>query len=253
MKRILVPTDFSEVSESAIISSASFAKKFEGQITLLYVNDNTPVADARARLERIREEKIFEGIKVKVDIKDGDPIEEIVDYPADFIIIGGREVTGIKGFFTRTTAEKVAKQSDCPVITVKQSTDFSMINSIVFATDMRSEQLDLIPDVKEIQQRYKSHIHLVKVYGDTMISGKDVEKRLKNFAEFNKLIDYSVTAIKGSDEADEILRFARDLGSQMIIMATHDWKGIGKLLGGFISSEVLKESKIAVMTKSIDD
>jgi nucleotide-binding universal stress UspA family protein len=252
MKRILVPTDFTELAEVAVSSAATLAKKTGGEIVLLHVYEKEPDPQAESKLEVLREKDYMEGIDVSYEIRGGDPIDEIVNFDATIIVIAGRELKGIKGFFSHTTAEKVAKHATCPVITVKTHTNLGAIKSIVYPTDMRSEQQNLIDDLLELQKLYDANLHIVKVFEDDFILKRDMEKRLKDFAEFNDLESYSVTAIEGNDEADEIMRFADELGAQMIAMATHDRYGLEKLIGGYISGEILKESKIAIWTKVVN-
>lgn len=252
MKKILVPTDFTELAEVAVSSAATLARKTGGEIVLLHVYEKQPDPDAESKLIVLEEKDYMEGLAVSHDMKGGDPIEEIINYDATVIVIAGRELTGIKGFFSHTTAEKVAKHADCPVITVKSHTDLGRIKSIVYPTDMRSEQQNLIDDLVELQKLYDANIHIVKVFEDDFILKRDMEKRLKDFAAFNDLESYSVTAIEGNDEAEEIMKFAHELGAQMIAMATHDRYGLEKLIGGYISGEILKESQIAIWTKVVN-
>lgn len=253
MKKILVPTDFSQTAGFAASSASTLAKKIDGEIIFFHVFEKEPDADAEEKLIKISKEAPFDKIRTSYEITTGNPTEKIIEKEVDYIVIGGVELHGLKGFFTHTVAEKVAKSAKSPVITVKQHTDLSNPKSIVYPTDMRGEQSSIIPYIADLQKLYKAHLHLVKVYDDDFILKKDLEKRLKDFAEFHGLSDYSVTAIEGSNEADEIQKFALELGASLIAMATHDRKGLGRLIGGYISGEILKESKIAILTKVVED
>lgn len=253
MKKILVPTDFSEIARFAASSAATLARKIDAEIIFMHVFEKEPDPDAEEKLIRITQSAPFDKLTTSYHITTGDPTEKIIDFEADYIVIGGRELHGIKGFFTHSVAERVAKGSVSPVITVKQHTDLSNVKSIVYATDMRGEQSNIVPYIIDLQKIYKAHLHLVKIYDTDFILKKDLEKRLKDFAEFHSLEDYSVTALEGTNEAEEILRFAQELGASMIAMATHDRKGLERLIGGYISGEVLKESKIAIFSRVVDE
>lgn len=252
MKKILVPIDFSDISYKAASTAATLAKKTGGEITFLHVFEDSENPEAKSKLEAIQQEEYLKDIKTHIDIKSGDPIEEITSTDATIIIMAGRELKGIKGFFSHTTAEKVAKAATCPVITVKRHTDLSKIKSIVYPTDMRAEQTNMIAELKELRDLYDAHLHLVKVFEDDFVLKKDLEKRLKDYAEFNKLKSYSVTALEGMDEAEHIMRFADSINADIIAMATHDRKGLERLIGGYISGEILKEASTAIWTKTVD-
>jgi nucleotide-binding universal stress UspA family protein len=252
MKNILVPTDFTDKSNFAISSAATLARKSGGSLRILHVyEDVEDEVASSSKLEELKKSESLEGLNINYSLVKGNPVEVIAEETADVIVMGSREVKGIVGFFTRTNSERVAKSAHCPVITVKKHTDLSQIKSIVYATDMRPEQKDIIEDVTALQKFYGAHLHLIKVYDDTLILQRDVEKRLKEFAAFHGLSDFSVTGRSGIDEADEIIKFAKDLNADMIAMATHDRKGLERLVGGFISGEVIKESGIAIWTKVI--
>ncbi|MFT4736733.1 MAG: nucleotide-binding universal stress UspA family protein [Cyclobacteriaceae bacterium] len=254
MKNILVPTDFSGYADFAIASAARFAHKVNGNVKLFHVVDEVHKIEIKAdeQLKLIEESGIMDGIKYDLLFGSGDPIESIVSEPADLIIMGSHVVTGVKGFFTHTNAEKVAKQAVCPVITLKQFTDLSSIQTIVYPTDMKSEQSELIPEVKFLQELYQAKIHLVKVFQDTVANEKGVLSRLEAFALFHGLSNYEVHSLPGMDESEEIGDFAEKINADMILMATHERHGLEKLIGGFISGSLLKESLTAICTKVVD-
>ncbi len=253
MKKILVPISFSEYSHCGISSAASLAKKSKGELILVHVSKRgEKEEEVNEKIETLKDSDILQGIDYTFKSTDGKVVQSIVKEDADIIVIGDREAHGVAGFFKGTIAEKVAKSSRIPVITVKHHTDLSDIQSIVYPTDMRIEQEKVVKDIKELQAFYGAHLHLVKVYSDITVKQKDVEKRLKGFAEFNGFTNYSITARDNMDEGAEIMQFAEELGADMIAMATHDRHGLERLIGGYISGEILRASKTAIWTKALE-
>lgn len=253
MKRILVPIDFSEQSVIAISSAASLLGKMEGQLILLHVVDEPEDPDER----QLKLEKIFAHPKLKNVIYHykqvlGDLIESITAQEVDLIVMGSKGASGMEGFFLGTNAEKVAKNAECPVYIVKEETDLSSIKSIVFPTSMKKEDDEILGDIKELQAFHKANLHLMKAYDDTLVLQRDVEKRLADFAQFHGLKDYSVTAKPGIDAGDLILEFAEEVDADLIAMATHDRNGIGRLLGGYISGNVINNNPRALWIRALD-
>jgi nucleotide-binding universal stress UspA family protein len=253
MEDILVPTDFSGYADFAIASAAKLAAKTNAKITLLHVQTEDESTDMKAQ-EQIRlmdESGILKDVNYELKSVMGDPIEEIAEYPADIIVMGSRVVKGMKGFMSSTNTEKVAKRAGCPVFTLKHFVDLSKIETIVYPTDMRAEQDVFIPELKMLQKMYGSKIHLVKVYEDSVATEKSVKKRLREFANFHELTDYSIHGLPGMDEAQEIVHYAEEIDADLIAMATHERRGLERLIGGFISGSVLKHSRTSIFTKVV--
>jgi len=252
MKKIVVPTDFSEYSQFAIDSAISLAKKSNGTVFLLHVLERNETKEmAESALNEFINTASFGEVKYHYEIISGDPVDAIVTSGADLIVMGSKGAKGLKSFFIGTNAEKVAKRSDCSVIIVKEATDLGEMKSIVYPTDMRKEQALIIEDIKALQQFYGANLHLVKVYDDAVLKRASIEDRLKQFAEKYHLVDYSVTAKSGLNEAEEILAFAKEVGSNLIAIGTHERFGLEKLIGGFITGGVINKSDVAIWAKKM--
>src|SRR5688572_1191603 len=111
LRRILAPTDFSEHSRHALMYAVAFAERFEAELHLLHVLQDMTVyqpdavtmgppvvppleeltASARLALERLIQENNLQRLKTKTEVREGTPVEEIVDYAAgnqvDLIVI----------------------------------------------------------------------------------------------------------------------------------------------------------------------
>ena len=131
MKRILVPTDFTEYSEFAIESAVGLAKKSGGKIVLFHVlKRQESEEEALQQLENSEAKSYFQSVPHEHEICRGNEIEAITSAKADVIVMGSKGAQGLKSFFIGTNAERIAKHSDSPVITVKDKTDLGNIKSI---------------------------------------------------------------------------------------------------------------------------
>ncbi|QDT96745.1 universal stress protein [Gimesia aquarii] len=142
MKKILIPTDFSEFGEQALVYGCEFAKQFGAELHLLNVvqdavamfpepnmmgtSMNDLVADmqhlAQKQLEEMPDFPGMEEIKVVREVRVGPAFLEIIRYAnkaeIDLIVIGTHGRTGIKHMLLGSVAEKVVRKSPCPVLTV---------------------------------------------------------------------------------------------------------------------------------------
>ena len=145
LKRILVPTDFSDHSEHAAAYALELAKRYEAdEIHCVHVSDipadlmatsayymtgpseqfvEQVRAESRKSLEAFAQ-KNFPGVPVETVFLEGRPFAEIVRYASenqvDLIVISTHGRSGIKHALFGSVAEKVIRKAPCPVLVVKR-------------------------------------------------------------------------------------------------------------------------------------
>jgi universal stress protein A len=143
LKRILLPTDFSEYSAAASTYACAFCDQFHAELHLLHViQDLAPLApepgvmlpppadylkeiedNATLMLERVLDRQWSAGKSIIRVIRQGPPFLEIVRYAKetaiDLIVIGTHGRTGLAHVFMGSVAEKVVRKSPCPVLSVR--------------------------------------------------------------------------------------------------------------------------------------
>jgi nucleotide-binding universal stress UspA family protein len=141
IKNILVPTDFSSLSQSALEYARDLADNMNATIHILHVIDKSMPfvpgkqnlseseltaaleADTRKQLSAfIAEAENDTNIKVIGVIKHGIDFEEIVKYAkeacTDIIVIATHGRTGIMHSLLGSVAEKVIQHAKCPVLVI---------------------------------------------------------------------------------------------------------------------------------------
>jgi universal stress protein E len=137
-KTVLVPTDFSEVSQKAVAHGLWIAQQADAPFHLLHVIDSTDIpddvppeslvrqeidAEAKSRLETFRDSLPGDHRNVHLHISSGTPWKEVKrlaeHVAADLIAMGTVGRSGIKGLLLGNTAEKILDTCDCSILTVK--------------------------------------------------------------------------------------------------------------------------------------
>jgi nucleotide-binding universal stress UspA family protein len=143
LHRILVPTDFSEHSKNALRYAAAFADKFGAEIYLLHVFQDLAIfqpdavtvgppamppidemlAAARTALQRSLQDCPIKNVKCHLEVREGAPFEEIVDFAKetdiDLIVMGTHGRGWLAHVLMGSVAEKVVRKAPCPVLTVR--------------------------------------------------------------------------------------------------------------------------------------
>lgn len=143
LRRILVPTDFTQPSHNALRYGAALAEKFGAELYLLHVvqdlalfiPDNvtgvppvTPTpeqitAAARQTLERsVEAATLPTSVALRLEVREGSPFDEIIRFARensiDLIVLGTHGHTGLIHALLGSVGEKVVRKAPCPVLTV---------------------------------------------------------------------------------------------------------------------------------------
>lgn len=143
LRAIVYATDFSEASRAALAAAVELTRKFEARLTILHVAqgrvDVVPVVagvppveigsrpeeargSALRRLEQWSAENVPEGQPVTLDVAEGDPAEEIVEFAAsqgaDILVLGTQGHSALERFFLGSVAEAVLRRAPCPILAV---------------------------------------------------------------------------------------------------------------------------------------
>lgn len=136
IKRILCPTDFSEISMKALKIAKELKDIFSAEIDILHVMPShiikkkiKKLKDKDRILKEIREETMNNLTKfitnytiAKSEIDEGEPDKKIVSFSKendiDLIVIGARGLGFIKGMLIGSVTDAVLKSSPCPVFVI---------------------------------------------------------------------------------------------------------------------------------------
>ena len=144
MKKVLVPTDFSESARHALVYGLSFAKEYGAELVLLHVVENitvgyasdlfpVPMAEvfqeisgyAKTELAKLAAEAREKGVAVTELVVQGKPSAEIIRHAAengvDMIVLGTHGKGMLDQALFGSTTERVVRRSPCPVLTVRMA------------------------------------------------------------------------------------------------------------------------------------
>jgi nucleotide-binding universal stress UspA family protein len=144
LKRVLVPTDFSDSARHAFRYGLSFAKEYEAELVLLHVVENltvgyasdlfpVPMAEvfqeisgyAKAELAKLAEEARGRGVQVSELVVQGKPSAEIIRHATenavDMIVLGTHGKGMLDQALFGSTTERVVRRAPCPVLSVRMA------------------------------------------------------------------------------------------------------------------------------------
>jgi len=170
LNNVLVPTDFSEASELALVYARVFAADYGAKIYVSHaVNPMPPIfmpmepipidldaewQDAQVRLKGFAAHDLLKGTRHESILGRGETwnvIDDIIRRNAvDLIVLGTHGKHGVKKLLFGSGAEQIFRHADCPVLTVGPRVeipagDVAAFRHIVFATDFSPGSLHALP------------------------------------------------------------------------------------------------------------
>ena len=274
MKKILVPTDFSEQAHNALRAAIGIARKSNAEIVLLHIIDLPqetmdmikPGYDlpeimffkqhAETRLSEISLSSELSGLNVSQILKLGRTFDEVTqvahDQNIDLIVMGSHGASGFKEFFIGSNTEKVIRTSAIPVLTIKGNQADVKFNKVIVANDFTEEASVGFGRIIDFLKANGATPHFLMVNTPNNFKPTHVAEELaQNFLKQFNLENTTFSIYNDLDIEKGILNFAERENADLIAMGTHGRKGFARFLNGSISEDLMNHSPRSIVTFKI--
>ena len=274
MKKILVPTDFSNHAYFALKVASEIARKNDGEVILLHMlelpqqggdalGSGHDVPElmlfkkaALDKLDNLVYDPCLEGLKVSTVIQFELAFDGIMNISkindVDLVVMGSHGASGFKEMFIGSNAEKVVRNSEIPVLIIKKDRSSFNIEKFVFASDFTEEIKKSFAKAVKFANEFDAELHLVMIntpsnFKPTHLSHQIMDDFISHFTirKFSKHI-YNDTSVENG-----ILNFANHIDADLIGMSTHGRKGLAHFFNGSISEDLVNHSLRPVVTFKI--
>jgi nucleotide-binding universal stress UspA family protein len=223
-KIILVPTDFTKVSETALGHSLVMAKNLNADIALIHIVENQlEVKPAKEKLVPIAEKAaLLSNIKIHPIVRIGDIFDSIgdvaVEIDASLIIMGTHGVRGFQ-YFTGSNALKIISNSPVPFIVVQEKEIKSGYDEIVLPLDFRKESKQKLKMSVELAKSFNSKIFIITPREDDEFLLNSIKRNVafaKGYMEENQVPYEIKVADKKGDFVKQVINYAVDVEADLI-------------------------------------
>lgn len=189
MKRILVAFDFSKYSKKALEAAITFAKKTDGEVDLVHVDDQLIHAGVYADIhipgyeesaKKFREE-LFErktgeflsdmntdGVSINKHILYGEPTQELLEFSKDnendMIVMGTKGTNVFSRLMIGGLAWNLMSSTHLPLLCVKDDFDVEF-NTVLYAAELSKNETRSLEFLKYIDDIFKPHIEIGHIVG----------------------------------------------------------------------------------------
>jgi len=277
MKKIIVPIDFSEHSEYALKTAAKLAKKNNAEVLALHMLEMSDImltaSDglqyekavyfyklSEQKFEKFLDKPYLKDVKVTPIIKHFKVFSEVNEvaklHDVDMIVMGSQGTSGAKEFFIGSNTERVVRNSEIPVLVVKNQVKDVDFEVVVFACDFSEETITPYLNAVKMFNKIGSKMYMVYVNmpNERFKTSAEIEKLVVNF--FTKAfgnLDKMETVHYVSDYTAEegIINFSNKVGADLIAVPTHGKKGLAHFFEGSVGEDVANHAALPVITFKI--
>lgn len=242
MKKIIIPTDFSEIAQNATRFAISVAKHIHGKLVFFHADEHLNVNDLNSlrketdkisalvpgvTSEFVASNKLFNSLTLKETFKDN----------IDFIVIGtsGESADISKKLFGTNTSE-ILEDVNCPVIAVPEGCTYKEIKRIAYASDLIKLEKEL-EKIISFAKQFDASIevfHVSPIFPDL----GDVEKmnipakieQLKQKYQYDSIDYYVQKTAQDNQIQSGINAFLSHHNSDLLVIFHNNVTGIDRFL-----------------------
>jgi len=288
IRKIIVPTDFSELSEVALRTAAEFAVQDDASIHLLhsirlpFLHTNYDINVPEAVWEGIRKgtrERMYDsqllleeagvsevGLVVSESRQPAEAIAQSAkELDADLVVMATHGRRGLKHAVLASVTERTIRTSPIPVLAVKGGGIGELpIRRLLVPTDFSSHSEQALSLACSLAKKHDAHLDLIHVldctpdylrYGST--AGMEFDQEVRVFAteKLNelgaKIRDRGIATTMHfhvGHAAEIVAKEAGQLSADLIVMGTHGLTGFEHAVIGSVTERTLQLAPCSVLT-----
>ncbi|WP_306640904.1 universal stress protein [Sanyastnella coralliicola] len=257
-KKILVPTDFTKVGDTALNHAITVGKAIDAEVNVLHVIENKKfISEARLKLETLADRvKQESGFEINTIVRIGSIFEDIDDVAtemgASMIIMGTHGMKGMQ-FITGSRALRIVTDSTIPFIVVQEKgIREGGYDDIVVPLDLHKETKQKLSLVADMAKYFNSRVHLISPGETDEFLKNQLDRNItyaKGFLSEREIeFDVEISESKSSGFAKAVVKYASSIDADLItIMNFYENSLISIIGGGYEQQMITNEAQIPVM------
>lgn len=269
INKILIPTDFSPVSENALNYALQVAEKSGASLHILHVKQ-VPMIDATYpadtyqlyaaemdELEEDNQKKLETSLLGKTAVKYtffstmGFVADEVVNHAGehgiDLIVMGTTGASGIAELLVGSNAASVIGKALVPVLIIPPAHVYRNINHILYSTDFNEPEFPAVSRMMFFAELYDAKVSVlhVKTEYDKYFNSEN-NFFVRNKEQFSKN-EINIINIKEGDVSEIIDQYVDELSIDLLVMAKHNRSFFDRLFHRSLSKKMAYHSKVPLL------
>ncbi len=272
--KILIPTDFSEISLLAIEQAGFLAKENKSELVLLHVHHEpnliktifTPSETARqaeleqsmtAEMEKVKANVLANyGVKADTIIKHGNPKKEIINVAkeinATLIIMGTHGYGRLEELFIGSNTLKVITDAPCPIMATSHHAKKTGFTKIVLPIDTSMHARQKVKFAIQFAKKFDATIHALALLTSSESHHEPslnvMLNQVKKFAAESNVKVISKVKTNVSNRAQTTIDYVNEIDAELIIITADQDAEISQIYLGPYKQQILHISPVPVIT-----
>ena len=277
MKKILFPTDFSDVAANAFVHALHLADVVDGELVLLHTFQ-LPIVDSQftpdnyymiyeslqlaefdafkdeiPKLRAIAEKEGLEKVKITHRLMDGDLVttiqNAIKEENINFVVMGTAGANGWETFFVGTNTGSVLSTVSVPVLSVPITAAYQKNKTIGFTTKFREKDKKALELVCSIAKKTKAQVKCLYVKNhQSDVKPETIKEWETHFA--NAPVQFTILPLE--DVQGTILDFVSQKSIDILAMVTYKRNFFVELFSPSLTRKFSDYSEIPILALQSD-
>ena len=270
MKKILVPTDFSERAKDAYMYARALAEEFNASIKVVHAYHptaeviNSEDVNQIPNLEDIKKDAMINFVshgfsntivdviiaeQIEHEIIIGFPIEKIIELSKDYDLIvmgttgkGGHLLEKLMG----SISSKVAQFAHCPVMLIPEGKEYRGVNNIAFAGSYDSTDEKALKTMTEYARLFEANVHVVHIYEKQEMILSDLVLQ-KLFEKKAPGLSFKMISITNKSVEKGLRKYALENDIDLLVNVTKERKFWDNLLHKSVTKKLVLNAKVPLL------
>lgn len=276
MKRILVPTDFSQCASYAANTAINLAKKSNSEAHFLHFMSipvhflqmesgqdkvfpeiNAEVEDVKSELQSLVDLAKKAGVEAEYFLSFNESssniIKHIQEQMIDLVIMGSHGASGVRELFIGSNAQRIVRLSPVPVLILKQELATTQDIEITFVSDFESESIKPFEQLLSFANLVNAKVNLVYINTPAyFVDSWETERRMESykFMASSQLSDVKI--IDTYVFEDGLKKYTDEQTNPIMAMATHGRHGMARVFYGSVTEKAVNHLEVPVLSLKIN-
>lgn len=271
MKQILLPTDFSSISNNA----AKYALEMFGnevyerevEFTLFHAHLYVSPTMSSGMIPATSSEKLMESKKlsldsqleelrsaypnqtIKAELTTGSVVSEISSYvekeSIDLVVLGSHPKSGIDRWVEGLNAYDISKDTACPVLVIPEDVRFTLLKKILFATDFRNlHDLSILESLRDVVKTHETEFMMLHIYAEKETSSDDKHKMNEALNKFFHSDRYRHYFLEHDDPVEGIEEFVTGYQADLLALVAQERGFLKSLFHKSVTKQMIIHSRL---------
>lgn len=252
MKRIIVPIDFTEISQTGLEHAIEMALKNESSLILVHILSFNSEMDAQMKFNAfVSKYPAIKKIPHRFLIREGERIQMLANAveteQADFMVIATK---GASNDPEKTSiAYQMISKLDIPVLLVPQKVEYQYINKILLTIDYKKiKDSGILNSLHQLARSYDAKVHVLYV-GKKEEVEKEEREHIENILDyFLETIDHYYDFSDLEDIEEGITKFIKEKKIDLLAMVSRSHNDYPGAIKQSLVREMALHTQIPMLT-----